>query len=103
MLSRGGRPRDCCGRPCWPSGSSRTTKTYRAPFGTSQPPTAGKVRPAGPSVAATSTSLKAKIDKLLGLYYAGKISDDTFATEVWEEATTEERRTLIDDLWLPAA
>jgi hypothetical protein len=62
-----------------------------------------KVRPAGPSVAATSTSLKAKIDKLLGLYYAGKISDDTFATEVWEEATTEERRTLIDDLWLPAA
>ena len=99
-----------------------------------------EITPAGPSVAATITSLKDKISQLLGLYYASKISDDTFAAEeqrlrlqittleaeaaarkaesehreelaerfeeasellaslaldeIWEEATTEERRTL---------
>jgi hypothetical protein len=100
--------------------------------------------PAGPSVVATITALRAKVEKLLGLYYADKITDDTFATEeqrltlqiatleaeaaarqaehehrdeladrfegasqllatfdldeVWEEATADERRTIINDL-----
>ena len=100
--------------------------------------------PTGPSVSSAITALRAKVDKLLHLYYADKISDETFAAEearlrvqiatleaeaaarradqehrdelaerfeeaaevlasfdldeIWEEATADERRTIIEDL-----
>jgi len=103
-----------------------------------------QLAPAGPSVSSSITALRAKVDKLLRLYYADKISEDTFAAEesrlsaqitalesedaarraeqehrdelaerfeeaaqvlasfdldeIWEEATADERRTIIGDL-----
>ena len=102
------------------------------------------VEASGPSVSSVIAGLKVKRDKLLGLYYADKITDDTFADEerrltaqiatleveaaarraehehrdelaerfedaaqllasfdfdeVWEEATLDERRTIVEDL-----
>ncbi len=103
-----------------------------------------ELAPAGPSVTSAITALRSKVDKLLRLYYADKVSDDTFATEearlrvqiasleseaaarrayqehreelaerfedaaevlatfdleeIWDEATADERRTIIEDL-----